>query len=114
MSTVSNVSESVRQGEDRSLVYTITDSAGAAQNVTGWTVQWKCRHESSSSVALTKSASLTTPASGIVTVSLSASDTTALSLGRYLIQLWRTDSGYATQLSEGVMEVRRPAALVGT
>ena len=89
-------------GEDRDLVYTVADSAGAAVDVTGWAISWVAG-------AVTKTVgagvALTTPASGVVTVTLAAADTEALSglLSHY--RLRRTDTGANVVLAYGRIKV---------
>jgi len=56
---------------------------------------------------LTKSATLTTPSSGICTVATTAADTSGLAAGTYFYALSRTDSGNNAVVAHG------PAVLLG-
>lgn len=96
-------------GEDQSLRFTIYDNAQAAKDITGWTIQFKMAATQSGAAVVTKSATLTTPASGICTVALSATDLT-LSSGVYFYALSRTDAGQNQVLAWGSVVLQgRPA-----
>ena len=108
MSTQSNIaaSDGFFIGEDKSLVFTIFNSAGSAQDITGWTISWKLSATLSGNATLTKSATLTTPASGICTVSVAAGDTSGLTPGTYYYVLRRTNAGSAAELAYGSCELQ--------
>ena len=107
MSTQSNItaSDGFFIGEDKSLVFTIYTSAGAAQDITGWTISWLLSATNSGAATLTKSATLTTPASGICTVAVASGDTSGLTPGTYYYTLRRTDSGSKAELAYGTCEL---------
>jgi hypothetical protein len=107
MSTLSNITASDGWfiGEDKSLVFTIYDANGAAQDITGWTISWKLSATLSGAATLTKTASLTTPASGICTVAVAAGDTSGMTPGTYYYTLRRTNSGSAAELAYGFAEL---------
>ncbi|MEW6473014.1 MAG: hypothetical protein AB1679_12155 [Actinomycetota bacterium] len=97
--------------EDKDLVFTVTTSTGGTQDVTGWTLVWKLERAGSTADVLTKSTGaglvLTTPASGVITVTLNSTDTAALAAGStYRHALRRTDAGEATVLSYGTVTLR--------
>lgn len=94
-------------GEDQNLVFTIYDTTGAAQNITAWTLQFKMATTSAGAAVLTKSATLTTPASGVCTVATLAADTSGLTPGTLYYALSRTDSGFNAVVAHG------PAVLLG-
>ena len=94
-------------GEDQSLQFTIYDSAGAAQNITGWTIQFKMAATDGGTAVLTKSATLTSPTTGLCTVATLSADTSGLAAGTYFYALSRTDSGNNAVLAHG------PAVLQG-
>lgn len=88
-------------GEDKSLVFTVVDSAGVVQNITGWTIEWYLSLEEGSPAILTKTATLTTPASGICTVTVADTDTDPLAPGKYFHMLKRTNAANETVLAKG-------------
>lgn len=96
-------------GEDKSLVFTIYQSDGrTAQDITGWTLSWMVKADLADvdgSAVLTKTTSsgiaLTTPASGICTVTIADTDTDSLTAGRYYHELKRTTAGSETVLAYG-------------
>jgi hypothetical protein len=92
-------------GNDHNIVYDITDSAGAAQNVTGWTFNWELAMQQGSASVLTKSTTvgnaeieITDAAAGEVTVKLLDTDTAALA-NDYYAELRSTD-GSGTKTTE--------------
>lgn len=88
-------------GEDQALRWTIYDSVGAAQDITGWTISFKMAATQSGASVLTKTSAITTAASGITTVSVAAADTSTLG-GTYFYTLSRTDSGSNQVLAYGL------------
>ena len=91
------------KGEAKSLVFTIVDSTGAAVNITGWTIQFRMADVLEGTADLTKTASLTTPASGICTVAIAAGDTSGLSADDWYYTLDRTNSGSEAVLAYGTI-----------
>lgn len=111
-------------GEDKSLritVYTSTATAdtieagtATAENITGWALSWMLKRKLSDAdvdAALTKTTvsgiALTTPASGLCTVTVADTDTDALSPGTYVHELKRTDAGNEAVLVQGTVELLR-------
>lgn len=96
-------------GEDKALVFTIYESDETTpQDITGWTVSWRLKRRQSdadSAALLTKTVgggiSLTTPLSGVLTVSVADTDTDAILAGSYFHELKRTTDGSETVLSFG-------------
>lgn len=102
-------------GEDKTLTFTIYQSDGTtAQNITGWSLSytWK-KHLSDpdSAAVLTKTTSsgiaLTTPVSGICTVTIADTDTDALTARTYVHELKRTDAGSETVLTTGTVVLQQ-------
>jgi hypothetical protein len=89
-------------GEDQDLQYTVSDSNGAIQDITGFTIQFKMGLQQGGTAVLTKSATLTTPAAGICTVSVASADTAALTPATYWYALSRTDTGQNQLLAYGL------------
>lgn len=103
-------------GEDKSLQFTIYQSDGStAQDITGWSLSWmvkKRKTDADNAALVTKTTAdgiaLTTPASGICTVTVEDTDITALVGGTlYYHELKRTDAGYETVLSYGTFTLRQ-------
>jgi hypothetical protein len=102
-------------GEDKSLVFTVYQSDGStAQDITGWSLSWMLkRHpaEADNAALITKTTSsgiaLTTPLSGVCTVSIEDTDTDGLEPGTYRHELKRTGGGVETILSYGTAVLRQ-------
>lgn len=101
-------------GEDKDLVFTIYTSDArtartAAQDITGWTLSWMVkanRFDPDSAALIEKTTSddiaLTTPASGVCTVTVRDTDVNTLTGEvRYYHELKRTTSGAETVLAYG-------------
>lgn len=102
-------------GEDKSLVFTIYETDGTtAQDITGWTLayMWKrAPSDADSAAVLTKTTSagiaLTTPGSGICTVTIDDTDTDSLLPQTYHHELKRTTAGSETVLTTGTVLLQR-------
>lgn len=79
MATRSDIS--IKQGDTYTRVLTVTDASGTAINITGASLTFALK-QYMGSVVLTSSLALTTPASGIATLELSAAQTAALTAER--------------------------------
>lgn len=99
-------SDLVFAGEDKVLSFTIHDSTGAIQNITGWTLQWKLEPAQGQTASVTKAGAVTDGPNGVCTVTLLAADTSALAGGSYFHHLDRTDSGFASVLSAGTFALQ--------
>lgn len=99
-------------GEDKTLQFTVVDSVGAAQNITGWALEWVLRRGEGLTALLTKTTgagiTLTTPASGICTVTIADTDTDDFEPGGYWHTLRRTDAGTETVLAFGNVVLNAP------
>lgn len=86
------------RGEDLSLVFTLTPLT----DITGWTIVFTAKTAPESTTSLLSiSGSVTTAASGIFTVPVTAAQTLGLTANTYAYDIWRTDSGSAAGLSIG-------------
>jgi len=86
----------IDQGTDFSITVDVTDSAGDVLNLSGYSASSQIRKTySSSSVSETFSTSIA-EATGQVTLSLTDTQTTGLSAGRYVYDLTITSGGGAT------------------
>lgn len=96
-------------GEDKSLVFTIYQSdETTAQDITGWTLSYRLKRSPAdldADAVLTKTTSsgiaLTTPGSGVCTVTIEDTDTDSLSPSTYFHELKRTNAGNETVLTKG-------------
>jgi hypothetical protein len=79
------------------------------QNITGWSISFFIINPSTGAVLVTKSVGagivLTTPANGILTITLNANDTLTLLPRNYNFFIQRTDSGYSTILTTGLISL---------
>ena len=102
-------------GEDKTLTVTIYQADGTtAQNITGWTLSYtwkKALSDPDAAAVLTKTTSsgiaLTTPASGICTITIADTDTDALTARTYVHELKRTDAGSETVLTTGTVVLQQ-------
>jgi len=113
MSTLANItlSDGFFRAEDKAIVFTILQADGTtAQNITGWTMTFRVASTQYGAAVITKVPTLTTPLSGICTVTLASADTSALTQDgtdtTYYYDLRRTDSGSRTELAYGELVVR--------
>lgn len=85
---------------------TLTFTRDAATTISGWTiVAYLKRYHDDEEVTLTISGSITSAANGIFTVSLTSAQTTAFEYQTYVLQVWRTDSGSETVMSNVLVEI---------
>ena len=99
-------------GDTKTLTVTVTDGAGAAKNITSATISWKLLDEQGGTVRLTKTVgsgiALTTPTSGIFTVSIATGYTSSLVAGKYYHEANVTDSSSnVSTVLIGVITLRR-------
>ena len=105
--------ETLFVGGDFTIPFTVYTSGGVTpQNITGWTIVLDIRkRDSSGTVLLTTTATLTTPVSGLCTFTLDADDLSYETFtgdefeGRYSI--WRTDTGSRVPLRYGDCVINR-------
>lgn len=119
MSIEANITSAdhVFAGEDKQFRFTVVDSAGNPQTMTGWALEWVLRRSAAASTAvLTK----TTGAGSIAitsgagtddraTVTVSDDDTLNLVTGGYEYALRRSDSGAEQVLAFGTFELLKAA-----
>lgn len=117
MPTQSNITaaEELFSGTDKVLQYTVTDSAGAVQIITGWALRWALYAIGDRTTALiTKTVgagiTITNGAGGILQVAISDDDTNSLTANArtplYDYELRRTDSGNEDVLAYGTVVLR--------
>lgn len=96
--------------EDVTLPFTIYKSNNATlEDITGWTLSFIVKDVPGGSAVLTKTTSsgiaLTTPASGLATVTVADTDTVSITPGKYQYELKRTNAGFEKVLAKGTVEL---------
>ena len=78
------------------------------QNLTGYTIDAQVRKNYTSTSKIDISTVSATPATGVIVMSLTATQTAALKAGRYVydLQITQTSSGTVKRAIEGVITVR--------
>lgn len=108
MATTYNAS--VYQGAKEDLVVTVSED-GSAKDFTGYTttdLTYKVGvkgNEDQITYDLDDNIALTTPASGVITITLAASDTGGLTPGRYTHELWIDDGTDQTVIFQGTLTI---------
>lgn len=102
MATKSNIV--IDQGATFSTDLTLTDENGDALNLVGYTANSQLRkwYTSSNSVAFSTSSNTDT---GVVTLSLTANQTAALTAGRYVYDVEISDGTTISRIVEGIVTV---------
>lgn len=102
MSQTNNIS--AFRGEAVTLQFTLVPTT----DITGWTMTFTLKRDAQDpSALLSVSGVITSAAGGIFTVSLTGTQLT-LDAGIYVYDVWRTNSGYETVLSDGTFTVKQP------
>ncbi len=95
----------IDQGTDYSTSISLQNDEGESANLVGYTANSQLRKTYSSSNAHTFTASVDT-ASGMVMLSLSDSQTANITAGRYVYDVYLTDSnGLVSRIVEGIVTV---------
>jgi len=97
----------VDQGTTFSTSLNLTDDAGAAIDLTGYTASGQVRKWYTSSNSVNFVITIPTPTSGIINLSLDANATGNLVYGRYVYDVIRTETstGKVARLVEGILTV---------
>lgn len=93
-------------GEDKGIVFTITNSAGAALDITGWTISYEFAAIQYGHEIFSKTATMITPTAGVCAVVIDSGDTIALTPQTYYYTLRRIDTGFRTELAYGSIALR--------
>ena len=88
------------RGADVTVPYYVRDAGNSAIDVTGWSIAF-----AAAGGVLTASLTPVTPSSGHGTFTFSAAQTGALPEGDVNFGVYRSDSGYKTPLTYGVLSV---------
>jgi hypothetical protein len=105
MAIISNII--IDQGSTFQADIDVTDSAGDALNLTGYTVAGQMRKTYSSTTATNFTGQVQSVTGGTVRISLSATETNALKAGRYVYdtEITKTATGEVTRVIEGQVDV---------
>jgi hypothetical protein len=103
------------KGDTRRLVVTLLDDDGAAVDITGYSFAYAAALVDTENPDLSKSSddgiAITTAASGVLTVTLDAADTSTLCPGSYYHEIEATDgSGNVSTVLTGRLKLREDAA----
>mgnify|MGYP001555795598 CR=1 FL=1 len=107
MAAIANLT--IDQGASFSSDVTVKDANGNAFNLTGYTAAAKMAKGYQSTKTRTSfTTTITTPTSGVVTLSLTPAQTTALDAERYVydLEITLTSTGAVTRVIEGIITVR--------
>jgi hypothetical protein len=111
-----NIDDDFYIGEDKILgPFTVyQQNKRTAQDITGWSVSWMLKRsleDPDADLVLQKTTSagitLTTPTSGILSITIADTDTDGLEPGKYYHEVKRTDAGQETVLSQGTCVLKR-------
>ena len=91
MAVYSNLT--VDQGTDFTMSVDVTDTDGDALNLTGFTVAGQVRRSYFSTTAVNFTCAVSNATSGIITVSLSGTQSDAMKAGRYVYDVEITNAG---------------------
>lgn len=105
MAIISNII--IDQGSTFQADIDVTDSAGDALNLTGYTVAGQMRKTYTSTTAINFTGQVQSATGGTVRISLSATETNALKAGRYVYdtEITKTATGEVTRVIEGQVDV---------
>jgi|TARA_Y100001937_G_scaffold58790_1_gene80682 hypothetical protein len=104
MAVYSNLT--VDQGTDFTMSVDVTDTDGDALNLTGFTVAGQVRRSYFSTTAVNFTCAVSNATSGIITVSLSGTQSDAMKAGRYVYDVEITNAGGTkTRVLEGQLEI---------
>lgn len=103
MAVYSNLT--VDQGTDFTMSVDVTDTDGDALNLTGFTVAGQVRRSYFSTTAVNFTCAVSNATSGIITVSLSGTQSDAMKAGRYVYDVEIDLNGTKTRVLEGQLEV---------
>ncbi len=100
----------INSGDTLNAVISVINDAGAAVNITGYSARWKMSPRIGASASSSKTVgsgiTLTTPTSGILTISLTSADT-ANRCGAYVHELVLTDgSGNVSTAMTGRLTIK--------
>lgn len=95
----------IDQGTTFSLAITVSDQFGDGMDLTDYTVTSQMRKSYQSATAITFTAVKTTPLDGILTISLTANQTTAIKSGRYVYDIEIASNVETVRVLEGIVVI---------
>ena len=105
MATIGDVPIEIRTGDTCSIVVSITDSTGAAVNVTGRTYRAQIRYSPDTSILASFTCVITNAAGGVVTCTMSATTTASLPVGRAQWDFEETNGDVVNTLFGGLVTI---------
>lgn len=97
----------LEQGSDFNAVLNLTDSSGTALNLTNYSIESQMRKSYYSSTATDFVMTITSIATGEISMAMSAANTSNLTPGRYVYDVLVTDnSNIKTRIIEGIINVK--------
>ena len=103
MATIQNLY--IDQGTTYSLTITVNDQNGDVKDLTDYTVSAQMRKSYYSSTATSFTASASSPTDGEVTISLTATQTSALKAGRYVYDIEIASDEETLRILEGIVVI---------
>jgi hypothetical protein len=103
MATIQNLY--IDQGTTYSLTITVSDQNGDVKDLTDYTVSAQMRKSYYSSTATSFTATASSPTDGEVTISLSATQTSALKAGRYVYDIEIASVEETLRILEGIVVI---------
>jgi hypothetical protein len=95
----------IDQGTTFSLAITVSDQYGEGKNLTDYTVTSQMRKSYQSATAINFTTEKTTPVDGILTISLTADQTTAIKSGRYVYDIEIESDEETIRVLEGIVVI---------
>ncbi len=94
---------SIYQAEDATFALTL------GQDITGWTLElFVTAYEDSGSQYFTEPVSITTPLTGVISLSIPSAATANMRFDCYSYYVKRTDSGHDTIAAAGLLTINQP------
>jgi hypothetical protein len=103
MATIQNLY--IDQGTTYSLTITVSDQNGDVKDLTDYTVRGQMRKSYYSSTSTSFTASATSPTDGEITISLTATQTSALKAGRYVYDIEIESDEETLRVLEGIVVI---------
>jgi hypothetical protein len=103
MATIQNLY--IDQGTTYSLTITVSDQNGDVKDLTDYTVTAQMRKSYYSSTATSFTASASSPTDGEITISLTATQTSALKAGRYVYDIEIASDEETLRVLEGIVVI---------
>jgi hypothetical protein len=103
MATIQNLY--IDQGTTYSLTITVSDQNGDVKDLTDYTVRGQLRKSYYSNASTNFTASATSPTDGEITISLTATQTSALKAGRYVYDIEIESDEETLRVLEGIVVI---------